>query len=269
MANSKEQNLINNEEMSLWELISLLRKNWLIICIIITVVFSAGITYSFVIQDQGQITYRINKLVIYDDWDYYSPNIAYTYASELGAFLNEEVGVKIVSVSLDELRTEDKKVNYYLKLTYSTSVTKSEAEEIAQNIIGWHNSMIDSEAINVKMEEEERAEILYSEYENAVKEYFLYMDKIDMSSPDSLAVASTLESAKDISYEMWKDKKIQLQKLYDDISNASDYYISNLTVLSTVYSTWKTNIAFSLIFGLVISIVFILLRESYRGYKSS
>jgi len=269
MKNIDGHNSNNSDEMSFWELIEVLCKNWFTICIIVVIFLSAGIGYSFVIQDQGQVTYSINELVIYDDWEHYPSNILQTYAKNLNAFIKEETGKTFASIRIDDRITAEQKVNYSLMIIFSDSVTKTEAEQAAQKITIWHNSMMDEEVIKVKAEAEEILEILHSEYSNSEEEYYDYIERNDLSSYDNLAAASTLESAKDISYEIWKSQIIEVQNLNKSLGNAENYHISNFDIASTVFSTWKTNVAFSIVFGLVIALAFVLLKESYLSYKAN
>ena len=119
MNNTSQKEIEKNNEFSVWEILNLFRKNWLLVTIVIVLVVSVGLFYSFAIEDQGKATYNSSITVLFKGWDYYPSQLVHTYASDLKTAVNEEFGSNYISsismkVDYTAANSSDRQSEYYI-----------------------------------------------------------------------------------------------------------------------------------------------------------
>ena len=274
MNNTSQKEIEKNNEFSVWEILNLFRKNWLLVTIVIVLVVSVGLFYSFAVEEQGNTTYYSSVTVLFKGWDYYPPQLVHTYTSDLKAAVNEKAGgnyISTISMKVDTTAANSsaKRSEYYIIVNYASGISLSQAEEASREIAEWHNNMIDTEVQNIKTDAQEHLSLIYEEYEAAELNYHTFLSTADMSDANDLAESSVLESEKDTVYEIWKEEKSNLLSLNAELSQASDYYISAPAVSSSVYISWKSNLILSIFIGFAAAVLLILAKESLKIYKNS
>lgn len=252
-------------EMSLWDLLGLLSKNIITIIIIIVATTLIGIFYSFIIQEQNIATHQIKNIVIYDEWDYYLPTMEYTYADDIKAYINDELGGDyIVTSVLSDTSTKDMKEDYNITIIFSPDVALSQVESIASKLPDWHNKLVEDGAQQILVDYENLQNELYANYVNAENTYCDYLK----AHPDSMNLdEQILKSQRDLELELLKETSQIVTQVKYDLYSTEHYYIDEFVITSTYKNTWKNNIILSIAAGLALAIVFVLTKESYLHYK--
>jgi len=260
--------------MSIWQLLSILKKNWISISIIIIVILITGGGYSLMSEGNLANSYYFNEIVIYDDWNYYPLGFIHTYIQSLNKFLKEEDLMSSISnVTLIDSDLKDQKDEYNLRVMFSSGVEKSNAELISSKIVNWHNTTINNEVEVLRAYKEQEITNLYLEYENAEIKYHSFLNIADLSIVENMVLESTLKSKKDIAFEMWKTYKVDFVSLNDELLNVGNFNIGCFKIINRSSSIkskpFYIDIIITLIIGFVLAIIFVLLRQSYLEYKSS
>lgn len=268
--NKETQKIYDQSELSLWDLFRLLYKNIIPVIIIVVAVTLLGAFYSFVIQDQNIVTYSIRKLVIYDDWDYYPTAIEYSYPDNIQTFINDELGGDYVDyVSVGDSNSRDLKSDYVLKLIFKENITQTQVDAISQKLPAWHNSMMDDGVAKIITDNEVHQNELLLNYIDSEKEYYDYVNSEQNADADYDVQADMLKAKRDLKLEILNNHARLIVDIESDILNIEHYYINEIQVTSTRVSTWQNNMILSVSGGLALAIVFVIMKESYKQYKSN
>jgi len=263
MSNKRVESKHENNEVTIWELLCLLRKNWLLIVLVFVIIVGIAVFYSFVIQEQGVVSYKIKQTVIYDEWEYYPPLTA-----SLESYINDALGEDYISsISIKDNNSEDEKAEYELTVAFDPGVSEKQVETISEMIATWHNEMMETEMKRILTNKENEQNELYLNYLNAEKEYSSFMTENPVSSEIVNPAEDILNSQKEIALELWKQNIAETNDLEYRFNNAEYYYIHDFAVSSTVENTWKVNIIMAVLLSFVLSVIYILMRESYMSYK--
>lgn len=256
-------------ELTIWELMNLMLRNWLIIIIVLIVFIAGGSIYSFLIQEQNVTSYSSSETVLFSEWDYYPEQISYTYANDLKNHINSKFDKQIISSALlEQEKNDDKTINYIIDIVYSPNTMKSDAEEAVAQAVLWHNQMMDTELEKIKNSREQLFSNLLTSYEDSKYEYYSFITDSDLSLVENMVKADLIQSESDIYYELLKKENEKQLKLNDDWNEIEHFYLEAFSVNTTVKSTWKTNIIFSVVLGFIAAFTLVLLKKSYRNYKS-
>jgi len=270
MNNAKMESTDSNSEISLWELLNLLLKKKALIIIIVIVTLLMGGFYSFVIQEQGTVSYTIAQVVLYDEWEYYPPSTAQNYTTALKTYISESVNENhIASVSIKDSNSKDNRMDYKLTVAFLPGTSEAQIETISAMIIAWHNEMIVTETNRILANKENEQNLLYLDYATTAQEYAEYMSQKPESIKTVTPEEEILNSSKEIAFELWKENTVAIKEMEYRFIDAPFYYIDNFTTSSITVDTWKTNIMLSVISGFLLAIIYILLRESYLNYKKA
>lgn len=268
MNSNKTEAVQNQGELSLWDLFSLLLKNVVFIIIIILVTTLFGVFYSFVIQEQNAVTYQINQLVIYDEWDYYPPAIEYTYANDAKAYINDEFdGEYITSAILKDSSSKDSKEDYNILIVFSTKTSEVQIKSITSKLAAWHNNMIEEGIDYILAYKENEKNELYTNYVNTENQYCEYLNENQSSSETNELNEEILKAKKNLNLELWKQSEQNIAEIKYSFRNAEYYYVNQFNVSEIIKNTWKNNIILSVAAGFALAIVFVLMKESYIRYK--
>lgn len=258
-----------NEEMSIWDLLKLISKNWLNIVLITSIAIAISAVYSFVFQTQEVVHYGFNELVLYDEWNYYPPAINQSYTKALNEYITGETGESYFStLVMRDTNGYDNKSEYKLQVSYFPSVDEGKAQELTQMIIDWHNIMIDDEFIKTLCNKEQITEQLFVDYTTVQLEYETYI--VDHESHENTVSEEciTLLAKQAVAYELLMDAELELKNIYEDQLSINSFYVSEFDIKPSVNSTWKSNLIIAFIAGVFLSLIFILAKESYNVYKN-
>lgn len=268
--NKSDRRMIKQEkELTIWELTNLMLRNWFFIIIVIIVFLAGGLVYSFVILEQNVTSYSSNKVVLFSEWNYYPAQISYTYADDLKKHINSEFDKQIISSALlKQEKNDDKTIKYTIDIFYSQNIMKSDAEEAAAQAVLWHNQMMDTELEKMQISREQLLNNLKAKYEESKLEYYSFITNADMSLVENMVRADLMQSESEIYFELLKSENEKQLELIDDSSDIEHFYLEPFHVNTTVKSTWKTNIIFSVILGFIAAFILVLLKQSYKSHKS-
>jgi len=267
MANIENQ---QTDEKTIWELLGIVWRNKVLLIIVVILSVAVGAVYSFVFQSQDEVKYSFNEMVFYDEWDYYPVGIDFDYAKQVKSYIEEKAGKScFTSITLKERNSNDDKYEYYLQGSFLTSIDKNEAEELSMEIINRHNSIIYDEYERILANKEAEVNELLNKYTDDQLEYERFLSEGNVSSAEMMSTNILLESKKNVSYELWKIKALELEDMKYANNNIDQICLSPFTLSAAAISTWKSNLAVAAIVGCFMAIALIFLKESYVVYRKN
>lgn len=162
----------SESDISLWDVVTILLRNWKIV-IVITLIFGIlGSLLAFAMQEP--VKYVYSRKVIFTEFEYYPIDFEGSYTKLLGQHLNEEF-YNLKDLELDfETKVKDDYFNY-LTIKFS-NMSYETAFAVVQDIVKWHNNVMYEEVNRLIEVKQNETNVSYDEYLSAQDSYhnFLY-----------------------------------------------------------------------------------------------